>query len=178
MAQTISPEAIEKGTGKSWSDWINFFESINASEMSHKEMAEAASDLGGAPIWWRQMVTVAYEQHIGRRVVGQDCEGNFNVASGKTFAGTMDEALEAWVGLVGGCQDFSGVVIAREPDISSTENWRYWRCGLADGSRVNVNIYQKLPGKASLGIEHQKIEFPEQVEHWRAFWKSFLGDLQ
>jgi len=41
---------------------------------------------------------------------------------------------------------------------------------------VNVNIYEKAPGKSSLGVQHEKLESPEQIEHWRAWWKRFLAE--
>ena len=177
MAQTISKQAIEKGTGKSWDDWLGFFESINAAKLTHKEIAQKAYDRGDVPGWWAQMVTVAYEQHIGRRVPGQDCDGQFAASISKTINGTMDDALKQWQDLVKGKKDFSDVTISDGPKVSQTDKWRYWRAGLADGSRLNVNIYQKSPGKAGLGIDHEKLESDQQAEHWRAYWKQLLTNL-
>ena len=34
----MSPEAIADGTGRSWEDWLTFFESIGASELTHREI--------------------------------------------------------------------------------------------------------------------------------------------
>lgn len=177
MPQAISIQSIEQNTGKTWSEWLEFFESIGASELSHKEIAEKVYTAGAAPSWWGQMVTVAYEQHIGRRIPGQDCSGSFAVSAGKTLDGTMDEALARWLGLVDGMDAFSDIAVSRGPDISQTDKWRYWRCGLADGSRVNVNIYQKSPGKAALSVQHEKLESTEQSDHWRAFWKATLQGI-
>ncbi len=176
MSQPISTLAIEKGTGRPWEEWLAYLESINAPQLSHKEIAKKVYDKG-APGWWAQTVTVAYEQHIGRRVPGQDCDGEFSVSVGKTLDGTFDQALETWVKLVGGRNEFSEITISRAPEITTTDKWRYWRCGLADGSRVNVNIYQKVPGKAALSVQHEKLESSEQVEHWRPYWKELLKKL-
>jgi len=97
MARTISPEAIEGGTGRSWDEWLAFFTSIGAEQLTHQEIVARASELG-APPWWRQMVTVAYEQHIGRRVPGQDCDGEFNLSASRTRPGTRGtpRALSSW----------------------------------------------------------------------------------
>lgn len=177
MSNAISLEAIERATNKSWGEWLQFFEEIHASRLSHQEIAQKAGDLGGAPNWWRQMVTVAYEQHIGRRIPGQDCDGQFNVSVTKTVSGTMDDALAAWKKRTEGLSDFSDVSISRGPSVTSTEKWRYWRCGLADGSRVNVNISLKSPGKTTVSIQHEQLESTEQVEHWRSYWKGFSSDV-
>ncbi len=177
MAQPISSEAIQKATGKSWDEWLKFFDQIGARELPHKDIAQKVYDTG-TPGWWSQMVTVAYEQHIGRRVPGQDCDGEFTVSASKTFSGTMDAALETWKTLMAGRTELSDIAISHGPDISQTEKWRYWRCGLADGSRIQVNIYEKAPGKAALGIQHEKLESTEQVEHWRTYWKELLSSYK
>jgi hypothetical protein len=177
MANTISLEAIERATNKPWTEWLRFFEEIDAPKLSHQEIAQKAGDLGGAPNWWRQMVTVAYEQHIGRRIPGQDCDGQFNVSVNKTVPRMLDEALEVWKMSTDGLTAFSDISITRGPSISSTEKWRYWRCGLADGSKVNVNFSLKPPGKTALSVQHEHLESTEQVEHWRSFWKEFISGI-
>jgi hypothetical protein len=177
LAKAISDEAIENGTSRSWPDWLAVLQSFNAEDLSHKEIAARLQADGELSGWWAQMLTVAFEQHIGRRVPGQDCSGSFSVAVSKTLPGTMDSALQRWQSRMHGVRGLSDVVLTRGPDTSQTEKWRYWRCGLADGSRVNVNIYQKSADKASLGIQHEKLESEAQVEHWRAFWKARVKDL-
>lgn len=174
MVQSISAEAIENATGKPFDYWVELLNGRSAADLSHKEIARLLQDDAGVSAWWAQMLTVAYEQHIGRRVPGQDCNGVFTLSVTKTLSGSMDDALAWWLDLVDGRNEFSDVAVTRGPDISETDKWRYWRIGLGDGSRVNVNIYQKDADKASLGIQHDKLESQEQIEHWRAFWKAYL----
>jgi hypothetical protein len=169
--------AIDKSTNRSWDSWLAFLKSIGAEKLSHKEIAERILATGDVSGWWAQSITVAYEQHIGRRVPGQDCDGEFQVSATKTFSGTMDEALAAWVALVGDRKSFSDIAITRGAETSKSEKFRYWRCGLEDGSRVDVSIYQKTPGKASIGLGHERLGSEAQVEHWRAFWKELLAGL-
>ncbi len=174
MTQLISDSAIVNATGRDFDYWKAFLEKRGALSKSHKEIALLLREEGGVPPWWTQQLTVMFEQHIGRRVPGQDCDGEFSVSASKTITGSMDDALRWWVDRVGDQSEFSDIPISRGPDISRTDKWRYWRVGLADGSRVNVNIYEKSADKASLGIQHEKLESTDQVEHWRAFWKNFL----
>jgi hypothetical protein len=176
MARSISPEAIQNGTGRSWDEWLAFFASVGAEQLTHHEIVEIAAE-SGAPPWWRQMVTVAYEQHIGRRRPGEDGDGAFNVSANKTLMGTIDEALAQWIELVGHRDEFDGVAISRGPAASSTEKWRYWRCGLSDGSRLVVNIYAKTPAKSAISVQHEKLESEELVEQWRNYWKATLHQL-
>ena len=102
----INTAAIEKGTGRSWEDWLAFLKSIDAEKLSHKEIAERVAATGDATGWWSQSIAVAFEQSIGRRVPGQDNDGTFQVSATKTLPGTMDEALVAWAALVGDRKEF------------------------------------------------------------------------
>jgi len=175
MVQAISHEAIANATGKSWDEWLAFYEQMGAESVSHKEIAKRTVEEGGVSGWWAQTLTVAYEQHIGRRVPGQDCDGEYSVSVSKTLAGDMDAALQWWLNAVEGLEAFSSIAITSGPAVNKTDNWRYWRADLADGSRVNVNIYEKAARKSSLGIQHEKLESADQIEHWRAYWKQFIA---
>lgn len=177
MVRSMNVEALENGTGKSWTEIEAYLAGIGADQLVHKDIARKLNDDGIVTGWWAQSVTVAYEQQIGRRVPGQDCNGEFSVSVSKTLSGTMDEALQTWQEHLAGAEAFSAIDISRGPDINSTGKWRYWRCGLSDGSRVNVNIYQKTEAKASFSIQHERLESVEQVEHWRTFWKGYIKEL-
>lgn len=76
-----------------------------------------------------------------------------------------------------GCGELSGVPVVSGPEQSASEKWRYWRCGLVDGTRITVNVGLKAPGKSGLGINHEKLASPEEVERWRALWKDTLEAL-
>ena len=94
------------------------------------------------------------------------------MSGSKTINGSMDDALGLWTKAMQGRTEFSDIAITRGPDTSQTDKWRYWRCGLADGSVVSVNIYEKAPGKSALSVEHAKLESEAQVEYWREWWKG------
>ncbi|RUO34270.1 hypothetical protein [Aliidiomarina sanyensis] len=177
MAHAVSNRSIEAATGHTWQHWCEVLDRAGARYLEHKEIAEYLLNQESLPAWWAQTLAVNYEQEIGRRVPGQDCSGKFRVSVSKTLSGSMDEALSTWQKLMKTRGQFSDVMISRGPDTSTTEKWRYWRCGLADGSSISVNIYQKSPDKASLTVEHAKLESEAHVEHWRAFWKGELSGL-
>lgn len=127
--------------------------------------------------WWAQGITVAYEQHIGRRVPGQTSTGAFEMSATRTMAGTMDDALETWIRLMAGRAAIDGVALDGMAESSVTEKWRYWRCRLDDGSRVVVTIGPKGPGKALLDVQHTKLSSSEDIERWRKVWKAELTRL-
>ncbi|MGQ0445087.1 MAG: hypothetical protein ACT4O2_08180 [Beijerinckiaceae bacterium] len=169
--------SVKTGTGKAWRDWLAFLEKIDAHSLPHKEIARRVREECNISGWWAQSIAVAYEQHIGRRAPGQQCDGSFQVSVSRTFPGSMDSLLARWQMKLQGRRQLSGVAIARGPDVTSTDKWRYWRCGLADGSRVSAGIGARQGGKAVLGIGHENLDSPEAIERWRAFWKEELAGL-
>jgi hypothetical protein len=176
VAKELSAESIAAATGRTWDEWVAYFDSQGAESMSHQELVSLSSG-AGVPPWWRQMIAVKYEQHIGRRVPGQGNGGTFNVSASKTWSGSLDDALARWTKVMDPRTEVSGVEIARGPDVSATEKWRYWRAGLADGTRVVVNISAKSPDKSVISVQHENLESEDAAQHWRGFWKSVLSDI-
>jgi hypothetical protein len=129
------------------------------------------------PGWWAQGITVAYEQHIGRRIPGQQGDGTFAASASKTIPGTMDAALTAWIALVDGRSSFNGVAVMDEPSMSATAKWRYWRCGLEDDSRVDVTVNESAPGKCRVAVQHSQLVSPEAAAECKAYWKAQLAKL-
>ena len=119
MALALRPEAIESGTGQSWESWLSYLDTAGAAQKSHQEIVELAS-ANGAPSWWRQMIAVTYEQHIGRRVPGQRGDGSFSISASRTLPGSIDEALARWEAVVGTPDEIMGVAIVSGPAVSTT----------------------------------------------------------
>lgn len=171
--KTVNVKTIEEVTNRSWQDWLEFFKKINAENLSHPEIAEKICD-EGVTAWWAQNITVYYEQQIGRRKPGQNCTGKFAVSIGKTLPGDLDTVLKQWQIAVKAYKKFDQLEITRKPSVSSTEKYRYWRCGFANDSVLNVNFSQKTADKTTISVQHEKLSSSEEVEHWRAYWKVFL----
>lgn len=178
MANPSNIKAIEATTGRSWEAWVNYLDSVNAKQLTHREIADKAyGELRDVRInrgWWSQSIAVAYEQQIGRRSPGQRSDGSYEVAVNKTFAGTIDSALDAWLELTKNRAEFSSVPIVRQATLTKTEKWRHWRVVLSDNTRITASIHAVQQNKAILTITHAKLNDAETMEQWRAFWKNFL----
>ncbi len=176
---------VMDATGKASAEWFALLDDRGARDLPHRDIARLLTDEYGVPGWWSQMVTVEYEKHIGRRVTGQRQDGAYEATATKTLAGTKDEVLEGWLARVPAPErGFDGVAFAGEPTVSRTEKWRYWRVGLADGSRITVTIADKpggaakAPGPAStLAVTSAKLASREEADRWKAFWKAHLAAL-
>ncbi|WP_419570754.1 hypothetical protein [Rheinheimera sp.] len=177
MSQAISEQAIADATGHSWSHWRDFLQSQQAGLLDHQAIVRLLRGQPGVSDWWAQMLTVRFEQSIGRRVTGQDCTGQFKLSVNKTLAGSMDQALELWLGLVQARSEFNQVQISKPPAVSQSAKWRYWRCALADGSRLVVLFSQKTADKAQMSVQHEQLKAEAELEPWRRYWKDFTSAL-
>lgn len=174
---TLSNESVQKATGKSRREWFSLLETINAQHLPHKETAQKLVQEFGVPGWWAQGITVEFERAIGRRVVGQTHEGDFQAAATTTLSGSMDDVLMLWQNQIKNFGDFNEVKFSNKPSSNKTDKWRYWRVNLEDGSKVAVIIGQKPTGKIHLAVNHEKLPDSNAVERWKLYWKAFLKDL-
>lgn len=177
MLRMFSDQAIEKATGKKWAQWCALLKAMNAATLPHKEIAARLHRDHAVSGWWAQALSVQFERSIGRRKVGQTCQGDFAASASKTVPGTKDDVLAAWRRLVGKTRGFGGIAFAASPTTSKTEKWRYWRVGLADGSKVMIVIGDKAGGNALLGVNHDKLADAEAAARWKAYWRRRLEAL-
>ena len=166
---------LEKGTGTPLETWARRLDEAGARELDHTAIARLLVERWEVEEWWAQGVTVAYEQVIGRRVVGQSCDGDFSASASRTVPGTPTQVRDRWDAFMTDARrDGLGL---EEPSLSDTATWRYWRAAVADGSRVSVNITAKDPGRSTLGIEHKGLESSEGRAAWKDAWKQVLGEF-
>lgn len=177
MTRPANTAAFAASTGKSWPEWLAFLESIGARDLAHKEIARRIVETGAASSWWAQGIAVAYEQHIGRRRPGQRGDGSFEVSVTRTVSAGLDEALALWRRLVEAQDAFDGVAPASPPTSSESGRWRYWRCSLADGSRIVTTLGEKGEGRSTIAVTQEKLAAAADKDRWRAYWKARLAAL-
>lgn len=170
-------ENYAENTGRSWTEWLTFLDGINARDLSHTEIAKRVKDTGEVTGWWSQSITVAYEQHIGRRLPGQRADGSFEVSVTRKLDGMMDDVMARWAKSMAGREEIGGTAAAKESETSNTGKRCYWRLPLKDKSKVVVITEPKETGKVLLTVVHEKLPSPEAVEQWRAVWKDEVQKL-
>lgn len=174
MSESISDKALEKATGAVWQTWFERLESINARNLTHKDIATRLVSDFDVPGWWAQSLAVRYEKAIGRRATGQNIDGSFSTSVSKTIDGSMDGVLQWWLQKVDDQTEFNNVAVVTS-SVTQTEKWRNYRVALADGSRVIVGIYAKTPTKAGFSLQHEKLGSAEAAAAWRSYWKTLLA---
>jgi hypothetical protein len=168
----VSDEAITRGSGRSWQEWVELLDAWGARDKSHTEIARYVVSLG-VDGWWAQGVTVGYERLTGRRVVGQREDGSFSGSASKTFAVDLNVIEAAWVN-----DDARRRWL--EPDtitLRTHSAGKSARFSQADGGILAVYFTAKGPGKSSLQVQQEKLPSKEAAEAFRANWKTRLAAL-
>lgn len=173
----MSDEAVEAATGRSWAAWRKVLDRMGAAELPHKEIVARLAKEQGASPWWRQMITVEYERMIGRRVVGQRCDGAYTAGASRTVALAQDAAFAAWTKLAKRHATCDGVKIDGPPRVTKSEKWRYWRASLADGSRVTISVAAKDGGKSVVTVDQEGVTTKAAAARWKLYWRERLAEL-
>jgi uncharacterized protein YndB with AHSA1/START domain len=102
----ISSDAVREATGRGWEEWLEALDAAGAAEWDHKEIvAYLKREHPETTGWWRQSITVGYEQARGKRAVGETASTGFQVGVQRSVAATTTEAWklitsrpELWLG--------------------------------------------------------------------------------
>ena len=178
MTKPINTESIEKATGKSWEAWVRELDKLGARELSHAELARLINrQLEGMESsgWWAQGITVAYEQHTGKRIPGQLANGLFELAVSKSVSCPRSELFPAIVKWF----ESRGELNSREalkPRSTETPKRSNWRCDFADGSKFSATV-EDLGEKSKLVLSHTAIPTKEEADKWKAYWKDVADEL-
>ncbi|HSI20917.1 MAG TPA: hypothetical protein VLA04_04460 [Verrucomicrobiae bacterium] len=165
----IGSEAVIKATGKDWAGWFSILDAWQATQHSHKEIAEYLHAEQGVAHWWCQMVTVGYEQARGLRIRNQTADG-FEVSVTKVLPFTVGELYSAW--MEGNRDKWLDIPIT----ITTANESKSVRAKLEDGSRIAIGFYPKKTG-AQIALGHEKMREEADIEKWRGIWKESIGKM-
>ncbi len=178
MAGSQRIEAVERATGRSWGDWLAYFDNIGAERLSHHEIASALiGELDGKVDnlgWWAQATAVAYEQHVGRRVPGQRPDGTFQTSLSRSTSLGMEALMQAWSAFAAADEDIQGL-IAGDVRVSGTANRITWRAKARDGASVIVISEPKKDGTASIVVQHVGSATIERNDEAKDAWTTIIA---
>jgi hypothetical protein len=169
----IGDQAVLAKTGKTWQQWIDTIDKAGGRDMTHQEIAAMLSGKFGVPPWWTQMVTVGYEQAIGKRVRLQKSDG-FAANASKTVNLPADAAFKAFNDArtrAAWMRDEFTVRRATAPK-SLRITWK-------DGkSNVDVNIYAKGEKRSQVTVQHGKLTSARSADQMKKYWREALTRLE
>jgi uncharacterized protein YndB with AHSA1/START domain len=170
----VGDEAVQKATGKNWTQWFALLDKARAQKMVHKDIAAYLHNEVGVSAWWSQMVTVGYEQERGLRVEHERCDG-FAISGSKTVAVSVARLFEAfydaklrrrWLA------DAGFTIRKATPCKSLRITW-------VDGkTRIEVNLYSKGTSKSQVSVQHNKLASSKEAQRMKAYWAEALAGLK
>jgi hypothetical protein len=185
MSTNARIKPVERATNRSWDEWLQFMDAIDAAALNHKQIAlKVYQELEGSIEqlgWWTQAVTVAYEQYIGRRIPGQRPDGTFQMSVSKSTPLGMAELMRVWAEFAAADSTVKGHVTG-DLRISGTDRRITWRTKAKDGSTLVVTSEPKKNGTASIVVT--QIGIPtleandEARQRWTAIVERFLGRIR
>lgn len=119
MTRAMHLDGVGDATGRTWDQWRTVLDGWNAAALAHAQIARRLQDDEGIAHWWAQTITVAYEQHIGRRVPGQSSDGTFQTSASRTVAADLDDVFARWLRVVADLDRRTDAEIARGPATST-----------------------------------------------------------
>lgn len=170
----MSDASVSKQTGRTWAQWVQVLDAVQAAEKPHREIVQHVSSLG-TPDWWSQMVTVGYERIRGLRDKGQRRGGGYEASKSRTFNVPVDVLFNAFANARTRKRWLPIKVTVR--GASSPKSMRItWE----DGTPVQIGFLSKGPGKSSVAIQHEKLPDRAAADAMKQVWGEHfdrLGEL-
>ena len=169
----LGDEAIEKGSGKNWAEWVEVLDAWGAADKSHTEIARHVHELG-VDEWWAQSVTVGYERIKRLRATGQQRDGSFEGSASKTFGVGIDRLSAAWINDSERDQWLEpGLLTMR-----TAQEGKSARFDIAnDGGVLALYLADKGLDKSSVQLQVVKLASKDAADAFRETWKGRLADL-
>ena len=172
QSERMSDEAVRAKTGKTWDEWLSILDAAGAKALGHKEIVALVGQHGVGP-WWRQMVTVTYEQARGLREKHQTATG-YTANASRTIGVPVDRLFEAW----SDAALRSRWLPDAELTIRKATPGKSLRISWGDGSNVDVGLIPKGESKSQVAVEHAKLPDAAAVAWAKGYWKQALDRLQ
>jgi uncharacterized protein YndB with AHSA1/START domain len=197
MLARISSDSVREATGRGWAEWLEALDAAGAADWSHRRIVAHLErehpEVGSG--WWRQSITVGYEQARGKRAVGETADAGFQVGVQRTVAATAAEAWklitcrpELWLGEgasvtfdVGeryavpagrGAPGASGEVRVVRPAERLRMTWQPE--GWPAPATLQLTLAETGPGRTAIHVHLEKLSDAGARDAMRARWREAL----
>jgi uncharacterized protein YndB with AHSA1/START domain len=170
----MSDEAVKAKTGKTWKQRFAILDKAGAKKLNHQEIVKYLSDAHEVGPWWRQMVTVTYEQVRGLRQPHEKPAG-FEISVSRTInvpiaslykAFATDKARHAWL-----AEDGLEVRTATA-NKSIRGAWNEVKTSL------EISFVPKGEAKSQVVVTHRKLPSAKASATMKTFWAKALDRLR
>jgi len=173
-APRMSDIAVKAKTGKNWKDWFGTLDKAGARKMNHQEIVKLVSEKYDVGPWWRQMVTVTYEQARGLREKHQKPAG-YQISVSRTVNAPLAKLYKSfanaksrssWLGE-------NGLIVRTATlDKSMRVTWNDKKTSL------EINFYPKAADKSQVVVQHCKLADAKSSASMKTYWGKALDRLR
>ena len=173
----MNDERVRQATGRSKTDWLAIIRQAGKAEAPHKEIADYLHEAHDVSPWWAQEITVEYEKHIGRRILGQTQDGLFQIGVSKTIAAAAAKVWERlqspWgIGLITANTGAAGILSATLPEdnVAAAAPPATRAAGSQDSLPRDLQSLEHLAGESRSGVRVSTTTC-EHGSHVRMQWQ-------
>ncbi len=174
MAGRMSDEAVKAKTGKTWAEWGAILDRAGGRKLTHQQIVAYLHQEHGLGPWWRQMVTVGYEQERGLRQKHEKPDG-FQISRSLTLAVPVSTLFKAFSD-----KRQRGRWLA-DPgfEVRTVTTDRSLRANWVDGkSTLEVMFYPRGESRCQVTVQHNKLASAKAAERMKAYWGENLQRLR
>lgn len=169
----VSDSAVLARTGKSWTEWFAILDEARAKRMSHKQIVTYLHEKHVLEPWWRQMVTVSYEQERGLREKYQKSNG-YAISRSKTINVSIADLYQAWRE-----EKRRGKWLPDSLVIRKSTKGKSIRIDWTDPeSRLDVDFYPKGNVKSQVTVQQSKLADAKTAAKMKGYWTRALNRLK
>jgi hypothetical protein len=168
----IGDDTVRARTGKAWGQWFATLDRAGAGTKNHKEIVALLTSRYQLSSWWRQMITVTYEQERGLRWRHQKSDG-FAITRSKVVPASLVTLYRAWTDGRQRARWLSGARFR----VSTATRGKSLRLVCEDGTRVDVGFTSKGPGKSQVSVQHRKLPTAAEATRAKRYWTERLSEL-
>jgi hypothetical protein len=172
-------------TGHGFAHWFAVLDAFGAVAKGHPASARHLVEKHGVDGWYAQEITVSYERARGLRAPNQRLSGEYEVSVSKVLPASLAEVLAAvrnprrravWaegmdgdlrLGLEAGLLGPKG--LRERPQGGARMRFR-----TPAGVSVALYVDPKAKDRSSFVAQNMKLRKPEDIERYRAAWRSAL----
>ncbi len=192
---SISDEAVETRTGRSWAEWLRLLDRWGAAKKGHRATAKWLHESHGLSAWWSQTVTVRHEQERGLRDKHERADG-YSISVTRLVAASATRTFDAltkpadlsrWftrgaqanIEAGGSYSNQDGdrgrfLAVSRPKRLRmSWENAKH-----APGTIVEFTIDPAPGGKARAGVTHSRLATRRDAEKMKNGWSWAFDSLR
>lgn len=192
----VSSASLAEATGQGWGEWLAVLDAAGAGEWDHRRTVSYLQEHHAeVPEWWRQTITVGYEQARGKRVVGQTAAAGFQVGVRRSVAASPEQVWavlvanpDLWLGQASAIDFTEGAhyeVLPADRAVAVTGEIRVVKPGdrlrmtwhPADWERpatLQIALTPTATGKTTITAHMEKLPDADGREAMRGSWQAAL----